>query len=313
MRRGLTVAGLGLALALAALWLAGGFEGLSAWIAAAQKAAQDRLAGAVRALKTGEAGAWAGLLAVCFTYGLLHAAGPGHGKALIGGYGVARRVPMGRLAGLALASALAQAGVAVVLVHGALAVLGLTRDAVTAAGEGWVTTAGNTLIAALGLWLVWRGARGLKRGAGQGGGHGHDHAHGHGHDHGHDHAHDHGHAHDHHHHDHHDHGPDCGCGHAHGPTLDEVAQTATLRDATLLVAGIALRPCSGALFLLVLTWQLGIAGAVSPGPSPWARALASVTVAVALLAVWGREGCWPPFPAPARRGPCRCWNWRPAA
>lgn len=275
MRRALTLAGLGLALVLTALWLSGAFDALSGWIGAAQRATQDRLAAAVRALRAGEPGAVAGLLAVCFGYGVLHAAGPGHGKALIGGYGLARRVPLARLSVLALASSLAQAAVAVALVYAAVAVLGLTRDAVTAAGGGWVTATGNLMVAGLGLWLVIRGLRGLRRlrRAAQTGAHAHDH-----HAHAHDHAHD------------HDHGPDCGCGHAHGPTLDQAAAVTSFRDAGLLIAGIALRPCSGALLLLVLTWQLGIGAAGIAGAFAMGLGVAVVTVAVAGLAVWAREG-----------------------
>ncbi|AWD23093.1 nickel/cobalt transporter [Fuscovulum blasticum] len=271
MRRTLTLAGLGLALVLAALWLSGAFDALSGWIGAAQRATQDRLAAAVRALRAGEPGAVAGLLAVCFGYGVLHAAGPGHGKALIGGYGLARRVPLARLSVLALASSLAQAAVAVVLVYAAVAVLGLTRDAVTAAGGGWVTATGNLMVAGLGLWLVIRGLRGLGRlrSTAQAGSHDHD---------------PHTHAHD------HDHGPDCGCGHAHGPTLDQAAAVTSFRDAGLLIAGIALRPCSGALLLLVLTWQLGIGAAGIAGAFAMGLGVAVVTVAVAGVAVWAREG-----------------------
>jgi ABC-type nickel/cobalt efflux system permease component RcnA len=133
------------------------------------------------------------------------------------------------------------------------------------------------MIAGLGLWLVWRGYRGVRaehRGVWE---------HHHHHDH---HHHDH-HTHD---HDHHDHGPHCN--HAHGPTVEQVERIGGWRDGLALVTGIALRPCSGALFVLVLTWQLGIALAGVAGAFVMGLGTAMVTVAAALLAVWAREGAF---------------------
>lgn len=273
MRRALGLAGLALVLVLGVLWLAGALGPVADGLQSAQRAAQERLAGAIRALRGGEPGALAAFWLVCFGYGVLHAAGPGHGKLVIGGYGVARRVPVGRLAGLALASSLAQAAVAVGLVYAAVAVLGLTRTAVEGAAEDWVTPIGHAMILGLGLWLVWRGYHGM-RGAVSAQHHGHDHAQ--------DHA-------DHHHHPHdHVHGPQCN--HAHGPSVEEVERVGSFRDGLALVAGIAMRPCSGALFVLVLTWQLGIALAGVAGAFVMGLGTALVTVGAALLAVWAREG-----------------------
>ncbi|NJM83497.1 MAG: hypothetical protein HC844_14395 [Tabrizicola sp.] len=230
MRRTLTIAGLVLAVVLALLWLSGGFAVLQHWVQGAQRTAQNSLAGAVRALRGGEPGAIATLLGLSFSYGVLHAAGPGHGKMLIGGYGLARRVRLLPLAGIALASSLAQAAVAVVLVYAAVAVLGWARETVLGTAEEVMAPVSLLLIAALGLWLVWRGARGLRReGAADP------------------------------HHPHHDHHHDCG--HAHGPTVEEVSRLTGFRDTAALIAGVAIRPCSGALFLLILTWQIGIAAA----------------------------------------------------
>jgi ABC-type nickel/cobalt efflux system permease component RcnA len=293
MPRALGYAGLALVVSFGLLWALGALDGLAGWLQDVQRAAQDRLAGAIRALRGGEPGALAAFWALCFGYGVVHAAGPGHGKLVIGGYGLARRVPVARLAGLALASSLAQAAVAVALVYALVAMLGLARGAVEGAAEAWLTPAGHMMIAGLGLWLVWRGVRGLARQAaapvlaGATGGAGH---------------HGHGHAHDHHHHPHDDHADGQGpgscarCGHAHGPTLEQVERVVGFRDGLALVAGIALRPCAGALFVLILTWQLGIALAGVAGAFIMAAGTALVTVGTAALSVWAREGAFAALP-----------------
>jgi ABC-type nickel/cobalt efflux system permease component RcnA len=268
-----TLAALGLVLAGGGLWALGALDGLAAALREAQRVAQDHLASAIRALRGGEPGALVAFWGLCLAYGVLHAAGPGHGKMVIGGYALARRVPVARLAGIALAASLAQAAVAVGLVYALVAGLGLARGAVQGAAEDWLAPTGHALIAGLGLWLVWRGVAGLWPAPAR-----HEHGHDHGHGHGHDHSHDHGHV----------HGPHCA--HAHGPTIEEVARVTGWRDAVALIAGIALRPCTGALFVLVLTWQLGIVVAGVIGAFVMGLGTALVTVGVAVLAATAREG-----------------------
>ncbi len=111
-----------------------------------------------------------------------------------------------------------------------------------------------------------------------------------GHDHG-PHHHDHG---PHHHDPHHVH--DASCGHAHGPTLDEVARLRGWRDALALIAGIAIRPCTGALFVLILTWQMGIAAmGVVCGLCDGARHRVG-HAGRGRLSVWAREGALTALP-----------------
>lgn len=250
MRLGILIP-LGVALAAVAfVWATGGFDALARWAASGQREVQGDLAGAIRALKAGEAGALAGLMTLAFAYGFFHAVGPGHGKALIGGYGLGRRVPALRLSAIALVSSLAQALSAIALVYGGVFLLDWSRERMEDVAERWLAPASYAAIAAIGLWLLWRGLQGLRRES-------HDHDH---------------------------------CGHAHGPTPEEAARATSLRDAALLVGGIAIRPCTGALFLLIICWRLGVDMAGILGTLAMALGTASVTVAVALLSTTAREG-----------------------
>jgi ABC-type nickel/cobalt efflux system permease component RcnA len=287
MRKTFLIAGLGIALLIAVLAAMGRLEGLGDWATASQRAVQDQLAGAVRALRGGQPGALAALLGVAFAYGFFHAVGPGHGKVLIGGYAVARRVRLLPLAMLALVSALAQASVAVLLVYVFVLAFGWTRDRVEGMADVVLMPMSQAIIALIGLWLVWRGLKGVRMAAvpaldAQSGNHSAGRDDGHLHDHAHPAS----------------SGPPvahvqgASCNHAHGPTLADMGRIHSFRDAALLVAAIAVRPCSGALFLLIITWTVGIAGAGIAGVYAMALGTALVTVGVAALSVWAREGAF---------------------
>ena len=233
---------------------------VAAWAAGWQREFQTGLAGSLRALRAGEPGAVAVFLGVCFAYGFFHAVGPGHGKILIGGYGIARRVTLLRLAAIALLSSLGQAVTAIVLVLVGLLVAGWTRQQLTATAETLMLPASTVAIGLVGLWLALRGARTLWRLSGRRAGTEHDHDH--------DHA---------------------GCGHRHAPGLDEVERAGGTRDTLMLMGGVAIRPCSGAILLLVLTAYMdmlptGIAGTVA-----MAVGTGALTVAVAVASVFTRE------------------------
>ncbi len=268
LKRTLLSLGALLALILLALWLTGGLLVLERWVIDSQHVIQNQLAAGVRAIKQGQPGALAALLAVCFSYGVLHAAGPGHGKVLIGGYGMGRRVAFWSLASISLAASLAQSLVGVALVYAGVAALGWTRDAAQNVAQDVMAPIGTLAIAAVGLWLAARGLRKIWQQTATPPPNTHEHPH----------------------HDHHHHDANCGCGHSHGPSLAEVERATNWKDRAALIIGVALRPCSGALFLLILTWQLGIALAGIAGAFAMGLGTAVITIAVAAMAVWAREG-----------------------
>ncbi|MDU8926329.1 hypothetical protein RXV86_02930 [Alisedimentitalea sp. MJ-SS2] len=266
MTRGLMLLPLVLGLGLAIwLWGFGGFATLEIWAAEGQREVQNAMARMLRRLRGGDAAALAGLMWLCFAYGFFHAAAPGHGKLLIGGYGLGRRVPMLRLSSLALVSSLAQAATAVVLVYAGVFVFNWTRQRMVDTADRLLEPVSYGAIAVVGLWLVIRGARRLwaawrEAQAHSGPGH---------------HTHEDG---------------SCSCGHKHGITLDEATHVHSLRDAAVLIGSVAIRPCTGAVFLLILTWRMGIDLAGIAGAFVMGLGTASVTVTVAVLSVTMREG-----------------------
>ena len=259
MRRVLTGVTLAVLCALLAFWWLGGFDRLAYWASGQQREFQNSMALSLRSARAGEAGAVIALLGACFAYGLAHAAGPGHGKVLIGGYGFARAVPMLRLSLIALAASLGQAVTAVALVYTGVLILNLGREVMIGTTEAIMAPISYGAIALIGFWLVWRGLRRLRQPV-------HDHKH-------------------------QGHGTECAsCGHAHGPSLDQVQSIGTLREALVLIAGIAVRPCTGALFVLIITWQMGIGLLGIAGAFAMALGTALVTIAVGLAAGGLRGG-----------------------
>lgn len=244
-----------LALGALALWLwgFGGSDRIAVWATEGQRNAQNALAQSLRALRANDPGALSALLGLCFAYGVFHAAGPGHGKILIGGYGVGTRVSLPRLASLAIASSLAQAASAVALVYTGVLVLGWTRAQMEGLTERWLAPLSYAAIALIGLWLLWRGLRRLWPSVQT---HSHDHT----------------------------------CNHRHGVTTQEAENVTSLRDALLLIGAVALRPCTGALFLLIITWRMGLVGQGIAGAFAIGLGTATITLLVAAASVVLREG-----------------------
>lgn len=242
------------------LWFNGGLAQIGAWAAENQRAFQNQMALALRGVRAGQAEALWTLIAVCFAYGFFHAVGPGHGKVLIGGYGLARRVAMVRLSVISLFASLGQAVTAVVLVYGGVWLFQLTREQLVGTADNVMAPVSYGMIGLIGLWLLLRGLRRIWTRPAPA--HHAPHAGGH-----------------------------CeSCGHKHGPTAEEAGAVRSLRDAALLIGGIAIRPCTGALFVLVITLGMGIPWAGIAGAFAMAMGTAVVTIGVGIGAVGLRGG-----------------------
>ncbi|MBZ9740098.1 MULTISPECIES: nickel/cobalt transporter [unclassified Mesorhizobium] len=265
----------------------GPFAHILMWINLRQQEFYRALATAMKAMRQDNSKLWV-LIGLSFAYGIFHAAGPGHGKAVISSYMVANEVALKRGILLSFVSALLQGLTAILVMLLAYFVLRGTTISMTDAAW-FMEIMSFALVTLFGAWLLWRKlGPAVLRLFGKGpayslsaahaghshaghshAGHSHAahsaHAHSHAlhvhddHDHAHDHSHDDHSAHDHHHdhgahdHAHHDHaGEVCDtCGHSHAPDPALLSgDRFDWRTAWSAVAAVGIRPCSGALIVL---------------------------------------------------------------
>jgi ABC-type nickel/cobalt efflux system permease component RcnA len=222
----LLLAGLGAVLAQAPPSAFGGAarppapDGLVGWIIAEQARFYRQLSQAVRSIRSGEAGAMASLLGVSFLYGVFHAAGPGHGKAVISSYIVATGETVRRGVVLAGLSSLVQALTAIALVGFLAALIGVTARTMSQM-VNWVEILAYGLIVAIGIRLLWQKGRAFlarlgawrdgRAVAGMG----------------------------------------CDDTCAHLPAAEQVARVHSWREALAIIVSVGLRPCTGAVLVLV--------------------------------------------------------------
>jgi nickel/cobalt transporter (NicO) family protein len=257
-----------------------GSSGLRGWMMATQESFRRQAGQALRDLKTDHpktAAAW--VAGFSFLYGLLHAAGPGHGKAVISSYVLANRQTLRRGVFLSFLSAFFQACSAIILV-GLLAIVFNATSPTRQAAEAWIETISWGLLALYGVWLLYRQVKPmLVRHAVQNNDHRHapaelahaGHVHGPGCS-----------------HDHasvkssprvafpaqassvHIHGPNCShrqneahvhdasCGHAHMPDPSQLEGPWVWSQALSLALTVGMRPCNGAIAMLFLTLSQGM-------------------------------------------------------
>jgi nickel/cobalt exporter len=133
-------------------------SGFAAWLVEQESHFYLLLSGAMRLVRTG-GGLWT-LLGLSFAYGVFHAAGPGHGKAVVSSYVVSNERALRRGLVISFLAALLQALVAIALVSAAAFVFHATAARITSAAH--ILEVGSYLgIIALGLVLLWRKGRAL--------------------------------------------------------------------------------------------------------------------------------------------------------
>jgi nickel/cobalt transporter (NicO) family protein len=268
------------------------------WILAKQALFYRELSGLIRAAKSDGSAVW-GLMGISFIYGIFHAAGPGHGKAVISSYLLANDETWRRGVALSFASALLQAITAIALVAVAAILIGATAkmmgDTVRV-----IEIVSYALIVLLGARLFWVKGRAFvhtlhairsepESYAAPADIHGrhthaqgrspcqhHDHAHGGpGH-----HAETHGHS-----HDYDEEESALPWGHAHGLEPEELAGPGGWRRGLSAIVAVGLRPCSGAIIVLVFALAQGLFWAGVASTFVMGIGTAITVAAIATLAV----------------------------
>ena len=222
------------------------------WARDKQQGFYRAMSGALRNIKTDAplAAAWT-LMLLSFGYGVFHAAGPGHGKAVISAWLLATENELRRGVLIAFLSAAIQAMTAILIVS----ILLLAVASAGAAARdvaGVLESASYGLIGLMGLYLVWTAFR----------------PHGH-------------HDHDHRGHDHHD--------HAHVPEARQMKGAWSLTRAFSLAFAVGIRPCTGAILVLIFANAAGLYWAGIASTFAMAAGTFLTVSAIAAVAVYSKK------------------------
>ena len=224
-------------------------EGPLAWITQQQAAFYAKMSQALTATKADNS-ALLLLVALSFAYGVFHAAGPGHGKAVISSYLLATGETLRRGIAISFASALTQAVTAIVVVGVLALAVGATSQAMGIAAW-WLEAASYGLIVLLGAAILFRRSLIPLRGKA----HVHDET----------------------------------CDHSHGPDLKDLDGEFGWRRAGAAVLAVGLRPCTGALIVLVFALAQGLVWTGVAATFAMAFGTAVTVAAIASFAVLAKE------------------------
>ncbi len=207
------------------------WDGIVQYIVTLQKELHGLLARHILAISKDTDGFGSSLIALSFGYGVFHAIGPGHGKAIIVTYLATHKEKTSKGIIMSFAAAMMQALVAIILVTVLAEILQYKFSQVRDYG-GDIAVASYVLVIILGLMLFLKtGYRLVKSGLAFSK------------------------AHDEHasHHDHHHHHGSCGCNHAYVPDDKQ-----TFFETVMVVLSMGMRPCSGAIVVLIYAHLVGV-------------------------------------------------------
>lgn len=198
-----------------------------------QRSLNLELSRLLQAVAENPAAAGLSLLGFSFVYGVLHALGPGHGKIVITTWLATYPAKLKSSIGLTLAASLLQGLVAIALVVVVLALLQLPACQLHLSSF-WLEKGSYLLVGALGLLLCWRALKKLRLllrrptfTAFT---------------------------------PHHVHNEHCGCGHQHLPAPEQLQAGDDWRARAAIVLSMGMRPCSGAIMVLLFSKVIGVFG-----------------------------------------------------
>lgn len=198
-----------------------------------QRDVNQQMSGLLQAVAENPTQAGGALLLFSFVYGVLHALGPGHGKVVITTWLATHPSKLKSSIGLTLAASLLQGLVAIGLVVVVLTLLRLPARQLHLSSF-WLEKGSYALVGVLGLLLCWRALRKLrvllrkpKFTAFT---------------------------------PHHVHDQHCGCGHQHMPDPKRLERDEDWRARLMIILSMGMRPCSGAIMVLLFSKVIGVFG-----------------------------------------------------
>lgn len=150
-------------------------SGFVTWLAERQHRLNEAIADAFHDVETGQSrAALVLILGLAFFYGVLHAAGPGHGKTVVASYFVAHHARW--TSGILMGSLISLIqGVSAIVLVGTLAIVLRAKQIEVLNRSTMVEFVSYGLIVAIGLWTFYRGATGELHPHHEGGANKHDH------------------------------------------------------------------------------------------------------------------------------------------